>query len=213
MVFSYIYSIGDGNKIKPYIEITGVSGGTAPYYYSLTGNLYQTATTFNNLSYGHYTIYVTDEYDNKTYEKVYIPKPPVLNVSTNGCSDTITLTLNIDDGCAKRNYTDENGYNWNIIDNCPCAQACVCEIPQNLTIISATCEGEMTLGWDGITCAIEYDVMFCDGPICISGTTSNLAYTFYGLVDNVYYGFSVRAIYTTGPCDWSEPILVTKPLC
>lgn len=213
MVFSYIYSIGDGNKIKPYIEITGVSGGTAPYYYSLTGNLYQTATTFNNLSYGHYTIYVTDEYDNKTYEKVYIPKAPVVNVSTNGCGNIITLTLNIDDGCVKRNYTDENGYNWNIIDNCPCGITYECSVPGNVEIVFGDCDGNVEFGWDTVPGAIGYDVLFCSSGSCISATTTNLTYEFSGAGNSILYGFSVRANFTSNPCEWSTPIEYMKPEC
>ena len=42
------------------IDVTSVSGGTPAYQYSLDGVTYQTQTTFSNLGFGNYTVYVTD---------------------------------------------------------------------------------------------------------------------------------------------------------
>ncbi|QHL87503.1 T9SS type B sorting domain-containing protein [Nibribacter ruber] len=42
------------------VTITSVSGGTAPYSYSLNGNTYQAAATFQKVAAGTYTIHVKD---------------------------------------------------------------------------------------------------------------------------------------------------------
>jgi gliding motility-associated-like protein len=42
------------------ISVTNVNGGTPAYQYSLDGITYQTQSTFTNLGFGSYTVYVTD---------------------------------------------------------------------------------------------------------------------------------------------------------
>lgn len=119
MQFSYIYSIGDGNNIKPYIEITGVSGGTEPYYYSLTGLLHQTATTFNNLVYGYHVIHVSDSSGQySAYKSVYIPKPPTITGTYDVCLSKdpevqLNFKLNLDNTKISI-HTDNNRNVWTI---------------------------------------------------------------------------------------------------
>jgi hypothetical protein len=49
------------------IQITGVSGGTAPYYYSINGSLSGNAVNFSGLSAGDYQLLVSDA-NNCTYQ-------------------------------------------------------------------------------------------------------------------------------------------------
>lgn len=55
------------------IEITGTSGGSAPYSYSLDGTNFSASNTFTGLSAGNYTVYVESD--------------------GNGCSETYSVTL------------------------------------------------------------------------------------------------------------------------
>jgi hypothetical protein len=128
MIFSYICSIGDGNEIKPYIEIIDVTGGTPPYYYSLTGLAHQTGTTFNNLVYGNHIIHVSDSSGLDTaYKAIYIPKPPQISThyeqsqSENGL---INIDLILDTGIVSQKYTDENGNVWWISKQNPYFNLC-----------------------------------------------------------------------------------------
>jgi hypothetical protein len=118
--FSYIYSIGNGSDIKPYIEITGVSGGTPPYYYSLSGREFQTATTFNNITGGNYIIHVIDSLESCTaFKPVYLPKQPQIITSSTPCNDGYTIEFKKDVGISESTYTDENGLVWTIYKQTP----------------------------------------------------------------------------------------------
>lgn len=55
------------------IEVTGTSGGSAPYSYSLDGTNFSASNTFTGLSAGNYTVYVESD--------------------GNGCSETYSVTL------------------------------------------------------------------------------------------------------------------------
>lgn len=117
--FSYISSFGDNNLIQPYIEIIGVSGGTAPYYYSLTGIEHQTGTTFTNLSHGYHVIHVSDSNGDCTaYKNVFIPQYPTITTDVIKCNiitnTDISVQLNIDTGNIHETFIDSGGNVWDI---------------------------------------------------------------------------------------------------
>lgn len=111
--FSYTYSLGNGYDITPYIEITGVTGGTSPYYYSLSGIEFQTGATFNDIIGGNYVIHVIDSLgDCTSFKPVYIPKKPQILTSPTKCNDGYTIEFKKDIGIKESTYTDGNGYVW-----------------------------------------------------------------------------------------------------
>lgn len=55
------------------IDVTGITGGTTPYQYSLNGGTPQTSATFGSLTAGNYQVEITD---------------------ANGCSQTLNTTIN-----------------------------------------------------------------------------------------------------------------------
>lgn len=125
--FDYTCSIGNGIITNPYIRITGVSGGTAPYYYSLTGLAYQTGDTFNNLIHGNHIIYVRDSGVCSSFKTTYIPKPPTISVQQNACQlpdGGVNISINFDRGVNEQKYTDDSGNVWTVLKENPYLNRC-----------------------------------------------------------------------------------------
>ena len=82
------------------ITVSGVSGGTAPYLYSLNGGAYQTSNVFNNISAGSYTVNIKDANGCVVLRTLSITQPATTlactGVSTtilcNGGTSTITIS-------------------------------------------------------------------------------------------------------------------------
>lgn len=94
---------------------TAVSGGQAPYSYTLNGGSTQSNGTYSNLSAGNYTIVVTDANGCTDSQPVTITEPPVLSISfvsaTNAsCSGSDgSLTMSGSGGTGTLHYSSNGG--------------------------------------------------------------------------------------------------------
>ena len=94
------------------IEISSLSGGTAPFEFSLDGINYQSDTLLGNIPGGNYTVYVKDANDCVQEDAVSIPVTPPLeiafNVPTIACDeDSVSLVSVLLNG-----LTDSMVYQW-----------------------------------------------------------------------------------------------------
>ncbi|ALI98382.1 T9SS type B sorting domain-containing protein [Rufibacter tibetensis] len=76
------------------LTVTGVSGGTAPYTYSINGTTFQSGTTFTALASGTYTVTAKDANGCLTTVSVAVSK----NVPTAFASSTVASTCGRSDG-------------------------------------------------------------------------------------------------------------------
>jgi hypothetical protein len=96
------------------ITVSSVSGGTAPYTYSLNGGLFQTLTVFSNVPAGTHSVVIMDSKGcKKTKTIVIVPTVQITYTFTNGCNNTWngTITAGANFGTPPYNYQIDNyGY-------------------------------------------------------------------------------------------------------
>ncbi|WP_276498210.1 gliding motility-associated C-terminal domain-containing protein [Pontibacter litorisediminis] len=97
------------------ITVTGVTGGKAPYTYSLDGSTYQAAATFGALAAGEYEVYVKDANGCSTTAKVTVgikgPKEATVAATKATCGEengSITITA-VTDGTKPLAYSINGG--------------------------------------------------------------------------------------------------------
>ncbi len=78
------------------IEIVSITGGVAPYYYSINGNAFDADTLFNNLGAGNYTISVQDQNGCIHDQNVTINDPVDLTLAVNPIDTLLQLGESID---------------------------------------------------------------------------------------------------------------------
>jgi hypothetical protein len=91
------------------ISITGVSGGTSPYTYSLNGGAYQTTASFSGVPAGSHTVYIKDAIGcilTKTVTVNDVLKAVILGVTNMTCRNRWdgTITVGAQNGRAPYSY-------------------------------------------------------------------------------------------------------------
>lgn len=91
------------------VVVSGVTGGTTDYSYSLNGGTYQSSGTFNNLDAGTYQVDIKDANGCQITLNTTLNEPPVLNLSlvntSNATCGSNTGSLEVSASGGKPNYT------------------------------------------------------------------------------------------------------------
>ncbi|SDS08020.1 LamG-like jellyroll fold domain-containing protein [Gramella sp. MAR_2010_147] len=106
------------------ITVGTMTGGTAPYLYSIDNTNFQSETTFNNLPAGDYTIFVKDANNCSLQIETTITEPEVLSGTLSktdvkcfeGSDGTISIS-NASGGTAGFEYSIDNGTTWQLDPN------------------------------------------------------------------------------------------------
>lgn len=152
-----VTDVTDCNTNDGSIQITGVSGGTVPYSYSINGGTAQTSNTFNNLGAGLYTITIFDAFGCPYSLQVEVDDPTdvwdvnatstqadcgqnngTIDVTVNtGGAAPYSFALNGGAGQANGNFTGlaAGGYTVTITDANGCIYDVFIPVAQNPTLL------------------------------------------------------------------------------
>jgi hypothetical protein len=110
-VSSGFISVTGGTTI---ITVSAITGGIAPYTYSLNGGAFQTATTFSNVPAGTHSIVVMDSKSCRITKTIVVAQPVQITYTfTNGCNNTWNGTITTGANFGRPPYTfqiDNYGY-------------------------------------------------------------------------------------------------------
>lgn len=168
--------------------IIGMSGGTAPYTFSINGGASQPSNVFNNLAAGSYTATVTDANGCSATVPLTITQPTqltytttVTNVSCNGqCDGQIQITPS--GGTGPYDYSHDNGLTFTLAN--PITNLCA----GNVELVVRDSKGCLTNSMVTVTQPAVLAATFttvdpvcngsCDGSITVTATGGTPAYSY-----------------------------------
>ncbi|MCE7996796.1 MAG: hypothetical protein HEP71_32850 [Roseivirga sp.] len=218
---------GDDNG---FIEITGVTGGTAPYEYALDGGTYSSTSTFRDLAPGSYTVSVKDANGCLTNKVFEITEPDQLetqiaSVSQVLCagSNTGSLTLTASGGTGDITYSLD-GTNFQAQSSftgltagdytVTVKDAVSCEVTINTTVTEPTA---LNLAFEqvNVTCSGADNGQIAGaasggvGPYSYSLDGTNFQTTIF---DNLAPGDYTLTVRDDNSCTAATNVTITEPL-